>query len=99
MYSHCCVRFIGAIARKLVFIRIYAVITYVHFCLNLGIAIWFLVVVFKESNAADGVLCQGSGGAEQQCMQLIGFSRNAFLAVAALVLIIEICKSFQPPHP
>ncbi|KAF7782605.1 hypothetical protein Agabi119p4_1981 [Agaricus bisporus var. burnettii] len=81
---------VGAIVRKLVFIRIYANITYVHFCLNLGIAIWFLVVVFRESSAANKVLCDDSGGAEQQCMQLIGFGKNAFLVVAALVLIFEI---------
>lgn len=98
MSSHCSVRLVGAIVRKLVFIRIYAIITYVHFCLNLGIAIWFLVVVFKESSAANKVLCDDSGGAEQQCMQLIGFGKNAFLVVAALVLIFEICKSFQAPQ-
>ncbi|KAJ3575084.1 hypothetical protein NP233_g1337 [Leucocoprinus birnbaumii] len=81
---------VGAIVRKLSFIRIYANITYVHFLLNFGVAIWFLVVVIQTVNNADAHLCDGAGDAQDQCTTLFSFGRTTYIVLAVLVLIIEL---------
>jgi len=78
---------VGAIVRKLSFIRIYAVITYVHFLLNVGVAIWFLVEISSVAKKASAVkLC---GGADSQCAKLLSFGQTAYIVVASLVLVLE----------
>jgi len=80
---------VGSIVRKLSFIRIYAIFTYVHFVLNLGVAIWFLVAASHAAKSTDAALCEGSGDAQEQCMGLISFGQRTLIVVASLVLLIE----------
>jgi len=77
---------VGAIVRKLSFIRIYAVITYVHFVLNFGVAIWFLVAISSAATKANEVVCQES---DDKCMKIFSFGKIAYIVVAGLVLVCE----------
>ncbi|KXN85389.1 hypothetical protein AN958_11489 [Leucoagaricus sp. SymC.cos] len=81
---------VGSIVRKLSFVRMYATITYVHFVLNLGVAIWFLVVVVQATNNANNVLCDNAGDARSQCTKLFSFGRTTYIVLAVLVLLIEL---------
>lgn len=81
---------VGSIVRKLSFIKIYANITYVHFLLNFGVAIWFLVVVIQTVNTADRNFCSPAGDAAAQCTKLFSFGRTTYIVLAVLVLLIEL---------
>jgi hypothetical protein len=66
----------------------------VHFVLNLGVAIWFLVVVTQTADSATKHLCDPSvaGDAQTQCDQLFSFGSAVYIVLASLVLLIELCE-------
>lgn len=69
--------------------RIYAIITYVHFPLHLGVTVWFFVVV-RVVKPDNSPLCDDV--AKQQCLDTSLFWRTAYIVLALLVLLIEFCE-------
>jgi len=69
--------------------RIYANVTYVHFPLHLGVTAWFFVVV-RVINPDDSHLCDDV--AKQQCLDMSLFWRTAYIVLALVVLLIELCE-------
>ncbi|KAF9268934.1 hypothetical protein L218DRAFT_970178 [Marasmius fiardii PR-910] len=85
--------FIGAIVRKQSFVQTYAYILYVHFVLNLVVAIYLLVMVSKVSSVAIAKACQQTvkdAGAQEQCAGLFKNIRAVIIVVACIVLFVEL---------
>ncbi len=90
----------GAIVRKQLFVRIYAYFIYVHFFINVAVAAYLLWLIthFTENTATKA--CQDTiknTGAQQQCIGILQIARGVYFAVAALVLLIEMCPSLCSP--
>jgi hypothetical protein len=87
-------RFAGTIAQKLVFVRAYAYFLYLHFLINLGVAIWILSMIVHASNTDVVKGCQRliSSGSQSQCTGLLKITTGVFLGVATLLLLLEVCK-------
>ncbi|KAF5370889.1 hypothetical protein D9758_002039 [Tetrapyrgos nigripes] len=86
-------RFIGAIVRKQVFVQIYAYFTYVHFFINVAVAAYLLYIITHVSETAVDKLCDNTiknAQGQEQCGGVLKFARGVYLAVAALVLLIEL---------
>ncbi|KAL0573203.1 hypothetical protein V5O48_008756 [Marasmius crinis-equi] len=84
--------FIGAIARKQSFVQTYAYILYVHFLLNVAVAIFLLVMVTKASSSAVTKACEETvknTGAQDQCTGLIKVVRQAIIWISLVVLLVE----------
>ena len=82
-------RLVSVIARNLNLMRIYANTIYVHFPLHLGVTVWFFVVV-RVVNPGNSHLCDDV--AKQQCLDTSLFWRTAYIVLALLVLLIELCE-------
>jgi len=88
-------RFLGAIARKQLFVQIYAYFTYIHFFVNVVVAAYLLYVVTHFSDNALEHACQGTvqnPQGQEQCGGLLKFARGVYVAVAGIVLLIEMCE-------
>ncbi|KAI5118874.1 hypothetical protein M0805_003549 [Coniferiporia weirii] len=84
--------FIGACARKQLFVVVYATFLYVHFLINLGVAIYFLWEVTHAANTDIVKLCQEgirNTQAEGQCTGLLNITKGVYWGVSLLVLAIE----------
>ncbi|THH06040.1 hypothetical protein EW145_g4360, partial [Phellinidium pouzarii] len=84
--------FIGACARKQSFVVVYASFLYVHFFINLGVAIYFLREVTVAANTDIVKLCQESirnTQAEGQCSGLLNITKGVYWGISLLVLAIE----------
>ncbi|KAJ3826306.1 hypothetical protein F5880DRAFT_1545811 [Lentinula raphanica] len=87
------VGFIGAIVRKQLFILIYTYFIYVHFVVNLAVAIYLLVIVLHISSTAITKACDDTiknAGAQSQCTGILSDFRTIYIVVALLVLFIEL---------
>ncbi|KAG7098615.1 hypothetical protein E1B28_000537 [Marasmius oreades] len=85
--------FIGAIVRKQSFVQTYAYILYVHFVLNLAVAVYLLVMVTKAASTAVVKACQQTvknTGAQDQCTGLLKSVRLVIVGVSAVVLFVEL---------
>lgn len=85
--------FMGAIVRKQSFVQTYAYILYVHFVLNLAVAIYLFVVVTKVSATAITKACQQTvkdPGAQDQCTGLFRDLRSVVLVIELIVLFVEL---------
>jgi hypothetical protein len=89
-------RFAGVVARKYLFLTIYAYFIYVHFFINVAIATYFLWMVVHGANRAIVKACQGAVkdmGGQDQCEGLLKITKQVYVAVASLVLLVEMCAS------
>lgn len=86
--------FIGACARKQLFVNIFAIFLYFHLLLNIGIASYFLIMISRAANTDIARACEEGirdQSTKEQCTDLIDFIRNAFFGVAIVVLAVEAC--------
>jgi hypothetical protein len=84
---------IGVIVRKQTFVTAYAVGLYVHFLLNLGVAGYLFSVILHATREDTNVLCQhaiNNTQGQSQCSTLFNTIRNAYAALASLILVIEL---------
>ena len=88
--------FIGVVARKQLFVMIYAYFLYVHFVINLIVGIYFLVTV-RQSNRQQLVnYCSEvfvDTSVESSCARLMNVSTYVFIAIVAALLLLELCES------
>lgn len=91
-------RFVGTIVRKQTFVQTYAYLLYIHFVLNIAVAGYLLYVISHFSENATVTACQQAiqnPDGEQQCTSLLKIAKGVYFVVAALVLLVELCKSFH----
>jgi len=84
--------FIGTCARKQSFVVTYAIFLYVHFFINLGVAIYFLVMVTSAANTDIVKLCQDGlkdPGSKSQCSGLLNITKDVYWAISLVILSIE----------
>jgi hypothetical protein len=65
---------VGAVVRKQLFVQIYAYFIYVHFVLNLGVAIYLLYMIVHVSSTDQVKACQlaiQNTAAQAQCTGLL----------------------------
>ncbi|KAJ7770168.1 hypothetical protein DFH07DRAFT_805963 [Mycena maculata] len=85
--------FVGAVVRKQLFVQIYAYFIYLHFVLNLGVAIYLLYFLVHVSTTDQVKACQDAiqnTTAQSQCTGLLKIGLGIYGAVAAIVLLTEI---------
>jgi len=85
--------FVGAVVRKQLFVQIYAYFIYVHFVLNLGVAIYLLYFLVHVSTTDQVKACQDAiqnTTAQSQCTGLLKIGLGVYGAVASIVLLTEI---------
>jgi len=84
--------FVGAVVRKQLFVQIYAYFIYVHFIINLGVAIYLLYMIVHVSSTDQVKACQlaiQNTTAQAQCTGLLKVGLGVYSAVAAIVLLAE----------
>lgn len=84
--------FVGAVVRKQLFVQIYAYSIYVHFVLNLGVAVYLLYMLVHVSTTDQVKACQlaiQNTAAQAQCTGLLKIGLGVYGAVAAIVLLSE----------
>ncbi|KAJ6586997.1 hypothetical protein DFH09DRAFT_910218 [Mycena vulgaris] len=84
--------FVGAVVRKQLFVQIYAYFIYVHFLLNLGVAIYLLYMIVHVSSSDQVKACQQAiqnTAAQSQCTGLLKLGLGIYGAVASIVLLTE----------
>jgi hypothetical protein len=94
IHDHATCRFTGAIARKQLFVMIYAFIICVHFVLNTAVAMFLLWKITQGSSSTIVKTCQDSiqsEDAKAQCTGLLKVAQNVYFVIAAIVLLIEMC--------
>ncbi|KAG6832607.1 hypothetical protein H0H92_014443 [Tricholoma furcatifolium] len=89
-----CLGFVGAVVRKQLFVQIYTYFIYFHFLLNIGVASYLLYVIVRFSGNAKIKLCQDTiqnAQTQGQCTGLLNIAQGVYYAVAAIVLLVELC--------
>ncbi|TDL24313.1 hypothetical protein BD410DRAFT_820447 [Rickenella mellea] len=84
--------FIGACARKQLFVVIYAFFLYFHFLLNFGVAAYLLYHVTRAANTDIVKACQQglrNDGSKNACKGLLNFTKELYWGLSSLVLAIE----------
>ncbi|KAG2150600.1 hypothetical protein DEU56DRAFT_780933 [Suillus clintonianus] len=85
--------FIGAVARKQRFVRIYAYFLYIHLFLNVVVGIYFLVTI-RQSNREQIVeecyVVFSGNPSQSNCQGLQNISTYVFIAVVSFVLLLEL---------
>ncbi|KAG1765506.1 hypothetical protein EV702DRAFT_1151814 [Suillus placidus] len=85
--------FIGAVARKQRFVRIYAYFVYIHLLLNVIVGIYFLVTI-RRSNRQQIVdecyMMLANNPSQSNCQSLMNVSTYIFIAVVSFVLLLEL---------
>ncbi|KAJ7703122.1 hypothetical protein B0H17DRAFT_1041853 [Mycena rosella] len=84
--------FVGAVVRKQLFVQIYAYFIYVHFLLNLGVAIYLLYTLVHVSSTDQVKACQlaiQNTTAQNQCTGLLKIGLGVYGAVASILLLTE----------
>ncbi|KAG1742843.1 hypothetical protein EDB19DRAFT_599381 [Suillus lakei] len=85
--------FIGAVARKQRFVRIYAYFVYIHLLLNVIVGIYFLVTI-RQSNREQLVdecyVVFVNNPSQSNCQNLADISTYVFIAVVSFVLLLEL---------
>ncbi|KAH8118968.1 hypothetical protein DFH11DRAFT_1562213 [Phellopilus nigrolimitatus] len=84
--------FVGTCARKQSFVVVYATFLYVHFCINLGVAIYFLWMVTHAANTDIVRFCQDGvhdPQAKDQCTGLLNVAKGVYWGVLLFILAIE----------
>jgi hypothetical protein len=84
--------------RKLLFVRIFAYTTYVHFVINIGVAAYLLYILTKFSNRAAYNACIKTitdADTRKQCQGFLQIANEVYFVVAGSVLLIEMCKPFS----
>ncbi|EJD02687.1 uncharacterized protein FOMMEDRAFT_140590 [Fomitiporia mediterranea MF3/22] len=84
--------FIGTLARKQSFVVIFVSFLYVHFLINLGVAIYFLWMVTHAANQDIVKLCQEGIRNQQtqdQCKGLLNITKGVYWGISLLVLAVE----------
>jgi hypothetical protein len=86
--------FAGTIAKKLVFVRIYAYFLYFHFVLNIAIAIYLMYQIVHAANTDVVAACERvtTEGTKAQCSGLFKIAKQVYFAVAGGLLIAELCE-------
>ncbi|KAJ7188159.1 hypothetical protein C8R46DRAFT_1053845 [Mycena filopes] len=84
--------FVGAVVRKQLFVQIYAYFIYVHFILNLGVAIYLLYFLVHVASSDQVKACQlavHNTAAQNQCTGLLKVGLGVYGAIASVVLLTE----------
>lgn len=85
--------FIGAVARKQRFVRIYAYFIYIHLLLNVIVGIYFLLTI-RQSNRQQIVnecyAVLANNPSQSNCQSLMNISTYVFIAVVSFVLLLEL---------
>ncbi|KAG1732203.1 uncharacterized protein EDB91DRAFT_1226662 [Suillus paluster] len=85
--------FIGAVARKQRFVKIYNYFIYIHLFLNIIVGIYFLVTI-RQSNRQQLVdECYAwfiNNPSQSNCQNLMNVSTYVFIAVVSFVLLLEL---------
>jgi len=85
--------FVGAVVRKQLFVMIYSYFLYVHFIANVVVAAYFLWVIDHASHADVVTACENGikdPNAQDQCTGLLEFTKTIYIALASVVLLIEL---------
>lgn len=88
-------RFIGVVARKQLFVMIYAYFLCVHFAINIIVGIYFLVTVRASNRHQLVEYCAeafADTSVESSCSRLMNVSTYVFIAIVAALLLLEFCK-------
>lgn len=81
--------------RKLTFATTYAVGLYIHFLINLIVAIYLLVVILHTTHADTVTLCQNvlkNQQSKDECGSIFDSIRGIYAGIASFVLIVELCE-------
>jgi len=87
------VGFIGAIVRKQTFVTAYMVGLYVHFLINLIVALYLLVLILHSTHIDTVILCQHAlknAQAQGQCATLFDSVRGLYAGLASFILVVEL---------
>jgi len=87
---------VGAIVRKQSFVTAYAIGLYIHFLINLSVAIYLLFVILHTTNADTVTLCQNvlkNEQAKDQCGSLFDSIRGLYAGLASFILVVELYGS------
>jgi len=90
----------------------YTVGLYIHFLINLSVAIYLLFVILHATNTDTVALCRNvlqNQQAKNQCDSLFDSIRGLYAGLASFVLVVELCewpdypavslpRSFLPSH-
>ena len=86
---------IGGIVRKLTFVTAYTIGLYVHFFINLSVAIYLLNVILHATRTDAVALCQNAlrnAQSQDQCDSLFDTIRRVYAGLASFILIVELCE-------
>ncbi|KAH6910375.1 hypothetical protein BKA70DRAFT_1147394 [Coprinopsis sp. MPI-PUGE-AT-0042] len=85
--------FVGTVVRKQSFIQTYAYILYGHFLCNVAAAAYLLYSIISFQKNITELACESTvsdPGAQDQCRGLLRITTKIYIAIAALVLFIEL---------
>ncbi|KII92578.1 hypothetical protein PLICRDRAFT_37348 [Plicaturopsis crispa FD-325 SS-3] len=89
--------FAGAIARKQLFVHIYAIFLYFHLLVNVGVLGYVAWMINHAAHNDILAACQKGvkdAGAQDQCSDLIQIVQGVFAGVAGLSILIELYGAF-----
>lgn len=92
-------RFIGAFARKLLFVLIYTSFLYTFFVLALITTIVILANITHVASEDITNICHASfiqQATQQQCTDLLEVTTGVLWAVPSIILAFDLCKSCFP---
>ena len=84
--------------RKLTFVTAYTIGLYIHFFINLSVAIYLLYVILHATRADAVALCQHAltnAQSQNQCDTLFDTIRGVYAGLASFILIVELCESIR----
>lgn len=85
--------FVGAVVRKQSFIQTYAYILYGHFLCNVAAAAYLLYSIISFQKNITELACESTvtdPGAQEQCRGLLRITTKLYIAIAAIVLFVEL---------
>ncbi|KAG6330813.1 hypothetical protein ID866_8277 [Astraeus odoratus] len=87
--------FVGVVARKQSFVMSYAYFLYIHTTLNVIVGVYFLVTIRKSNRQQLVDYCARfftDTSTEAICVRLMNVSTYVFIAVVAILLLLELCS-------
>jgi hypothetical protein len=86
---------VSAIVRKLTLATTYAAGLYIHFLINLIVAIYLLFVILHTTHTDTVTLCQNvlkNQQSKDQCNSIFDSIRRLYAGIASFILIVELCE-------
>jgi hypothetical protein len=81
--------------RKLTLATAYAVGLYIHFLINLIVALYLLSVILNTTHADAVALCQNvlkNQQSKDECNSIFDSIRGLYAGIGSLVLTVELCE-------